>query len=1081
MSESIVNSTKLLVDLRCIDEDDKLTSKGILYSQLEFDPRLSEFILHAAESYQKLHLAASIASILSAEKNLFYFGSLCRKDVHARIIEESTGYNSDIIFLLSVYKKWKNIKCQCKVEREFCRICRVNYSDDKGLNNRILEMIDRQTDYVYETISKFLSRAGPYEERIANDDENFKVISICLQKAFREQLGHVLVPHLSNRGVRLISTEVDHIRANIVRTSVFFRTRPDPFHFFITMSITKLSNGKYLVDRLHPINIDSNLRFISEQDKIIAVHELPNVGLELNKLIESSFQDEKKLFKEKREYYKWIVYEYIPPLNLIQIHAPIKYRSDLISVFSKLDATCRAQMLRKSKRISLPSGVVTATFQGGLDVLRIDDYKLTYKLILYDIPPKNEEELKLWLSNFGINMNESIKQPPRFGSNNSVQLIFNKEDPLRILRSQAASNLQSSQLEEPLFTRQLMLITPGNIYEDNVKQYLHPDKILLARKTERLYQISIGNLDNKDSPKKILTGCSIFPKEICTIGETIIIHFINEIDRDEAFKILSQTLPKTIILTKCNSPSRTKFILTYKTSEIAKSDNTLSKIPDHWSLSGYSSVTVFYEDSYKDFKVTLSNICDKLNVRCDTEIQSNIETNVIFYHDTIECTASAAFLLTNALTPLKLNGSSDRLRWLYKEILREDHLDKWLKELNLKLKPNSNAHEIVIYGSLFEQGRLMEKLESYAQSFNDRYYHILLDSDTSKNLHSNKDLKNLITKWSKKYCSIYLQSNKLEICASNKDDKLQCMKDINQFLEKLGIKYFNKKLLCDFCDRESTTCDTLLICGHRYCDCILDTEYYTFPIRCEKCREMIHIDDLEKMFSRKGKDELYNVCKKQLETYLVEKEQIVFCYNKNCDSLMLKSQGYHSCAACGWMMCFDCKVYNNSQHLGLTCSESLARIDRMQFLSDLMIAARKFLNDLWLIGIQRKETDNPYLKHGCQSFDHFFADYNRLSLSDGKFAFHATSEHMVDRICKEGFRPDNCRLRLLKDVPRITFHHRVDVAFGFSEDKYASQLILTFLLKGEQIEELPGHGFQLKQRSDWTRVYELPLLYVSKI
>ncbi|CAF3616269.1 unnamed protein product, partial [Rotaria sp. Silwood2] len=72
-----------------------------------------------------------------------------------------------------------------------------------------------------------------------------------LYKLFPEQLGHLLVSHLPDEGVRLISS---NIRARIMKTSVLLQRLHDHGHqHFVSMSITQLPTGDYLVDSLHPV------------------------------------------------------------------------------------------------------------------------------------------------------------------------------------------------------------------------------------------------------------------------------------------------------------------------------------------------------------------------------------------------------------------------------------------------------------------------------------------------------------------------------------------------------------------------------------------------------------------------------------------------------------------------------------------------------------------------------------------------------------------------------------------------------------------------------------------------------------
>lgn len=1078
--EIILDSIKLLKKLKCIDDENKLTSDGHLFSELECDPRLSSFILNAARNHQKGRLAATIASILSAEKNLFYFGSSSRKEMHNRIRKESIEDDSDIMFLYSVYEKWKNSECKCSNNhtRGVCRSCRLKYTNEKCLNNRMLETIDRQKDFICETINKSCF-GGPYEEN-ENKDTNSHIIGLCLKNAFSEQLGDILVPRLPNRGVRLINISHDPIRADITRTSVFLRNRKEPFQAFVAMSITKLSTGKYLVDRLHSISLDSNTR--SEDDRVTDVYRIGKVGRELNKRIKSAFYTENRLLKDEKDFEKWIVYEYNTKENSIIIYAPIKYTIDVQDTFSKLYTQCRDQMLNESITIKFFNGVITAKFKGGLEVLEIVEYNLTRKLTLYDVTTKTKDEFTVWLSNYSMNIDTDI-EISFFQDENIVNLTFNTDESLEKLRSNIPKkHLQPIQIQQPLLEQQLLLTTPEDIHQNHIrKQSLCPSKIDFLEKVEPSYQIEIKNLGNNDSPEKILTGCSISFK-LHTKGENYIYDFCNEKLQDEAFSILKRKLSKTVVLSKSNTDPSTRYALTYSNSVKAFDDYQHAKLPERWTLGGYAVVRVSHIDSYTDLKcVTLPDIVKRTNVIYEIKEISATLTDIRFYQGEPKSTSKAASLLFNEIEPLKLRLSSPRLSTLYYEIFKSELLKKWAEDLSMVLEPKiSTKNEIIIYGSLLKQGELMEKINTYASDFDCRYHLIPLDSDTLNQLTSeNIKFKEIKEKWSSfDRCSIRPHENKIEIFASDKKYMEPCVKDITEFLDNCGTKYRNR-ILCDFCKRESKTTDTLKICGHHYCNCILNETNEKSLFQCKKCKELIHIEDLRKIFSRRDKNQFDYQCQKVLENYLIETKHvtIAFCYNEICKNLMRKSEGYQSCSICGWMMCFHCEISNDSLHENTDCNQYLKQ---SKDLDKLKIDARNFLNDMWITNAQRIEEINPYLTHGFPVFDRFFLEDRLFSISNGVFAFYATSENLVDQICREGYEPSHCPLSILCDIPGITFHLRADVAFGFSKDKYKSRLIVTYLLKGDHLEVLPGHGFQLKERIDSTRTFELPILRVSK-
>ncbi|CAF5110746.1 unnamed protein product, partial [Rotaria sp. Silwood1] len=73
-SDIINNSIDLLTRLKCMDNQ-KITKRGELFTELGLDPRLSAFIVEIYTEYQSLlEYAAAIVAILSAPGTVFFMG-----------------------------------------------------------------------------------------------------------------------------------------------------------------------------------------------------------------------------------------------------------------------------------------------------------------------------------------------------------------------------------------------------------------------------------------------------------------------------------------------------------------------------------------------------------------------------------------------------------------------------------------------------------------------------------------------------------------------------------------------------------------------------------------------------------------------------------------------------------------------------------------------------------------------------------------------------------------------------------------------------------------------------------------------
>lgn len=144
-------------------------------------------------------------------------------------------------------------------QRKFVRLVRkpspdnlthVDHANLNGLNNKVLQMVESSSELYMKVVKNPRWKLNPASFRDQHLNER-DVTRQQLTKLFPEQLGHLLVNRLPTDGVRLISNQ---LRARINDTSVYAQRLHDRDHqHFVTMSVTQLSSGDYVVDRLHPL------------------------------------------------------------------------------------------------------------------------------------------------------------------------------------------------------------------------------------------------------------------------------------------------------------------------------------------------------------------------------------------------------------------------------------------------------------------------------------------------------------------------------------------------------------------------------------------------------------------------------------------------------------------------------------------------------------------------------------------------------------------------------------------------------------------------------------------------------------
>ncbi|CAF1053309.1 unnamed protein product [Didymodactylos carnosus] len=1054
--------------------------RGKLFTKLCFDPRLSSFILDADEKYNRLYLATTIAAILSAPGSIFYFGSQDRNEVKARIASGAIEYDSDLMYLNEVYKSWKEARncvgCKQKTINDgSCRSCGVEFSLKKGLNNKLLEIIKKTYDSTIEIIGRGRTR------NIQHTKSDFDVIGECLSQAFPEQIGHVLVPHLPDHGVRLIYSNT---RARISDTSAFLqRIRSQPFHTFISMTITILPFNDCIVERLHPLSGPPSLK---EGEEIVPVYSTENVGSEFNNRIKCVFDDYFKL----EDYLKWSVYEYINLQNRLVIHGRTRDKAEIHRLMSRICSEIHQQLLSDGRKKTLANGRITATFKSGLNVVTLDDVHEKYHLILYNIPPKSEKDFQQWI----ISLNLSFEDISEYHFQEETSLVFTSEEALR----RASVYLKSYLQPQPIYKRQLCLVTPKNVTRYKVEQTLQKCKnIQHLYSNKGSYKLFIKNFpvdQTIDSLRQLFRVCASdlidnnTKFELLQNERTAIISFSHISKRDEAVGILKVNYVHVDSDPKDDTEGFEKFLLTYETFQEAIDAFRTQLSDSSWRLNGYSNIIVTHRELFNNFEELLEKICEKVELAYRIENTSH----VIFENGGPKETAQAVDQLLHVMSPLKLESSSERQFYLLQEVYDKPVFGWWTKQLDLQYKLLNRSHnfiEIVVYGRHEKQGELIRFLGEYSVEFDKRFHLIPVDLATSnilrKNRAGNEKLVELQKKWSENNCSItYLYTTKqIRVYGSNVAQVALCVHEVNNLLEELGSSL--TKFTCDFCHTENSSTESFLICGHHYCKCIIGNIDSIFPIKCRKCNDHIHIKDLEKIIY--NINEFEQLCKKSLQYYLEsdQNEKRTFCLYEGCSGLIEKNAGYYSCSTCNHMVCVNCKVTDQEEHEGKSCSDYIRSITMQgSFVEQVLSAGEKFIREDWSIDLPpiQRIYPNPYLKRGCPGFERFLnailiSNIKSISIANGIFAYHATSETALDSICFNSFNP---KLRYVQlHGPGEYFGLSAAISRAYSKDENPNKMIVVWLLKCERLKKIPGSSYLMNNPVDWSHTFAIAVSIVT--
>ena len=151
-----------------------------------------------------------------------------------------------------------------------------------GLNNQVLQLIESSVEWYIKTITHSRWKLKPGNATMDRTLKDGDIIGEHLRKLFPPQIGHLLVPHLPDEGVRLIEND---LRASIANRSIYVQRAHDSAHqYFVAMSITRLPSGRYVVDRLHQVPAHNLPRSPIQQ---LIVRE--NIGRAINNQLRTLF------------------------------------------------------------------------------------------------------------------------------------------------------------------------------------------------------------------------------------------------------------------------------------------------------------------------------------------------------------------------------------------------------------------------------------------------------------------------------------------------------------------------------------------------------------------------------------------------------------------------------------------------------------------------------------------------------------------------------------------------------------------------------------------------------------------------
>ena len=1206
----ISDSIDLLTRLKCID-DQKITKRGELFTELGLDPRLSAFIVEIYTEYQSLlELAAGIVGILSAPGTIFFMGGATREakeEAKMKVALQAQNYESDLIHLYLVYDAWKNAgakqthgQClRCMKQVRWC-ICRIKHSNENGLNNKILQNIDMSSTSIIKQIKNACwLKAG--SEMPLNP---MNIISIQLAQLFPEQCGYLLVPQLPIEGARLISTD---IRANITNTSVFMQklhtdSNHELYQHFVAMTITQLSSGNYIVERLHPIPRS----IATVQPSIQQLMTIDNISSEV------FHRMRQKLNTHRSEpWAKWVVYQYDRPHCRFILWG---LESDKSTVEPIVEHTYN-EMLKKfyDAYELLEYGPIKANFQSGLICTHINKMTNMLRLDLKNVPNRKFNELKDWLKeNIGIEWDEikqhgfrTVKAETDNRNDNdqsqSLYLIFKNEDAFRRATNKTPAyylNEQGNNFgirrdnEKDTWGRELIIQTPAIVtVQDIIDRYgvhvvtkcFHLNKQNEKAGVESSFKLNNLPLTNDENflreclqmangpkPKYIYVGrtsnnvtgwariifndaeqcnkaATIYQLKLCQSSFSILIPGPNGPKHkfiktnlvfgtgDETHSFTKNLFRITIIsreetLRIFSSQTKTNTIMTNVKLAMPTSIFSHLDAPE-WTIDSSATVTILRSDLYPNFQQIIDHVRNKFHVKVNYKNLPNYGKRYTFSNGSPQQTSLAASMLAQNFAPLNIKLNTDRQKQLFNELEEVGEIQKWAIELFLAINKNKWNTNIEIRGPQIAQGQLMRRITDYSDDFNQRFREYELNATVAAFFGRQKaasvKLQQIASQWSSKSCSVSFIPKTSTIIIIGKPDVLltdiiDCEKEVVNLLGELtattnddeseeeeeeeedddeeesdvtNIKAVRQDRHCVFCKQKSSISTNLFrICGHPYCRCVAQSlnSSTSFPLRCKDCQLNIHIRDIQIIFS--NNEQLFmHLLKNSIQNYLTtnaQQDDRIFCPNHECDGLIKFNLGYQTCLTCGRSVCSKCQVIDDELHVNRTCDQLLEAKKHLEFVPQLLKAAKKFVKDNWPIDDEMRPIggidENPYLEKRYKSLKRFYQGMKTLGhpfppdLSRGFFAYHDTTPQAILSICQNGFDPER-RSNQVHGRGEY-FGVTAGVSHGYTQNgsqTYFRQMIITFLLRCPQITTKENFCYVVDNPIDSKYAFNLPVLIIT--
>lgn len=197
---------------------------------------------------------------------------------------------------------------------------------------------------------------------------DYEFICACLPRVFPEQIGHLLVSHLPDQGARMLSND---IRVSVSLTSALRQkcSAQSEEQFFVSMSINQNTEGKYFIEKLHPIK--ELTLYPTFERKIVKIYEKSEISKPL--FIQIKPELETQLKESNPEFSRYSIFEYDKNNCTLSVYGERRFYHQIQNIANRILENALKSLLEEEKIIECAG--LQVTLQSGLVVKSLERSK----------------------------------------------------------------------------------------------------------------------------------------------------------------------------------------------------------------------------------------------------------------------------------------------------------------------------------------------------------------------------------------------------------------------------------------------------------------------------------------------------------------------------------------------------------------------------------------------------------------------------------------------------------------------------------------------------------------------------------